>query len=79
MLAWSGICTTFYDREGMSMFIVREKETSNEGVVQGNGDNKWNKGPEKVIRGGIKNARRGLILVQVGMVTSSSEPPVKEK
>lgn len=54
MLAWSGICTTFYDREGMSMFIVREKETSNEGVVQGSGDNKWNKGPEKVIRGGIR-------------------------
>lgn len=67
--------------EDRIMFIVREKETSSEEMVQENGNNRWNKGPEKVIRGGIKikSARRGLILAQIGMVISSSEPGVKEQ
>lgn len=55
------------------MFIVREEETSNEGVMQENGNNKWNRGPVMVIREGIESTRRELTWVLIGIVTSSSE------
>lgn len=59
------------------MFLVREEETSNEGVMQENGNNKWNRGPVMVIRDGIQSARRELTLVLTGIVTSSSELGMK--
>lgn len=33
MLAWPGISTDFWNKEDISMFIVREEETSNERVT----------------------------------------------